>query len=180
MKLQGSETEKNLKRTFTGESKARSKYNMFAEKARDEGLEYVAQVFEATATNEFAHSREVYSRFLNEVRSTEENLITSFMGETAEATKIYKDYEDIARREGFNEIADFYKELREVEESHDLRFRTIYNKLLNNTLYKSSTEALWKCLNCGYIHEGTEAPKACPLCKFPQGWFSPYCDPLKK
>ncbi len=180
MKLQGSETEKILKRTFSGESKARGKYTMYAEKARKEGHEYIAQVFEQIAFNEFAHSREVYWRFLDQVKSTEENLMNSFMGETAEVNTIYKEYEQIARNEGFIEIADFYKELIEVEANHDLRFRTLYDKLLSDTLYKSKTPTLWKCLNCGYIAEGMEAPISCPLCQFPQGWFSPYCDPLKK
>ncbi|MEG2291274.1 MAG: rubrerythrin family protein [Clostridium sp.] len=179
MNFLGSQTEKNLKKTFTGESKANTKYTLYAEKARQQGYHYIAQVFEQTAYNELAHARKVYGGFLNQVKSTEENLMNSFMGEAAEATKIYKEYEDIARKEGFDDVADFYKEVAEVEAIHDIRFRAIYNKLLNGTLYKGDADSLWQCTNCGYIHEGETAPKICPLCKFPQGWFEPYCTPHK-
>jgi len=179
MNFQGSQTEKNLKKTFTGESKANTKYTLYAEKARQQGYHYIAQVFEETSYNELAHARKVYGGFLNQVKSTEENLMNAFMGETAEATKLYKEYEEVARMEGFDEIADFYKEVAEVEAYHDIRFRAIYNKLLSGTLYKGDSDSLWQCTNCGYIHEGSTAPKLCPLCKFPQGWFEPYCIPLK-
>ena len=179
MNFCGSRTEKNLKKTFTGESKANTKYTLYAEKARQEGYHYIAQVFDETAHNELAHARRVYRDFLCEVKSTEENLMNAFMGETAEATAIYKEYEEVARKEGFNEIADFYKELAEVEAEHDFRFRTIYNRLLSSTLYKGDSNSLWQCTNCGYIHEGSTAPKACPLCKFPQTWFQAYCNPLE-
>jgi len=179
MEFYGSQTEKNLKKTFTGESKANTNYTLYAEKARSEGLHYVAQVFDETAFNELAHARRVFGEFLGEVNSTEENLMNAFMGETAEATAIYKEYEEVARREGFEEIADFYKELAEVEAEHDLRFRALYNRLLSCTLYKGDSDSLWQCTNCGYIHEGDTAPKVCPLCKFPQGWFEPYCNPLE-
>ena len=92
---------------------------------------------------------------------------------------IYKEYEEVARKEGFYEIADFYKELAEVETEHDLRFRALYNRLLSSTLYKGYDNSLWQCTNCGYIHEGSTAPKLCPLCNFPQTWFQPYCNPLE-
>lgn len=179
MNLKGSQTEKNLKKTFSGESKANTKYTLYAEKAREEGYQYIADVFEETAHNELAHARESYGEYLGQVKSTEENLINSFMGETAEATKIYKEFEEVARAEGFNEIADFYKELSEVEANHDIRFRKIYNGLITDTLYKGTKNSLWQCTNCGYIHEGATAPIECPLCHFPQGWFMPYCSPSK-
>lgn len=179
MNLQGTQTEKNLKKTFNGESKATTKYRLFAEQALREGLIYIADVFYETAGNELAHAREVYKDYLGQVKSTEENLMNSFMGETSEATKIYKDFEATAREEGFDEIADFYKELAEVEAEHDLRFRALYNKLLNGSLYKGTPCSLWQCTNCGYIHEGEKAPMECPLCHYPQGWFMPYCNPLR-
>lgn len=179
MNLKGSQTEKNLKRTFSGESKANTKYTLYAEKAMEEGYKYISDVFKETAHNELAHAREVYGEYLGQVKSTEDNLMNSFMGESTEATKIYKEYEEVARMEGFNEIADFYKELAEVEAEHDIRFRKIYNGLLTGTLYKGDNDSLWQCTNCGYIHEGASAPIECPLCHFPQGWFMPYCSPLK-
>lgn len=101
------------------------------------------------------------------------------MGESAEATKIYKEYEETARREGFNEIATFFKEVAEVEANHDVRFRNLYNGLLTGTLYKGDKKSLWQCTNCGYIYEGATAPIECPLCHFPQGWFMPYCSQSK-
>lgn len=179
MNLKGSQTEKNLKKTFSGESKATTKYRLYAEKAREEGYKYIADVFEETASNELAHAREVYGEYLGQVKSTQDNLMNSFMGESAEATKIYKEYEETARMEGFDKIADFYKELAEVEADHDIRFRKLYNGLLTSTLYKGNKNSLWQCTNCGYIYEGATAPIECPLCHFPQGWFMPYCSPSK-
>lgn len=179
MNLKGSQTEKNLKKTFSGESKATTKYKLYAEKAREEGYKYIGDVFDETASNELAHAREVYGEYLCQVKSTEDNLMNSFMGESAEATKIYKDYELVARNEGFDKIADFYKELSEVEAEHDIRFRKLYNGLLTDTLYTGTKNDLWKCTNCGYIHEGASAPLQCPLCHFPQGWFMPYCSTSK-
>lgn len=175
MNLKGSKTEKNLYKTFAGESRARNKYNFYAEKARTEGYRYIADVFDETATNEFAHAREVLGRYLNKIKGTEENLIDAAIGEAAESSKIYKDFESIARQEGFIEIADFYKELQEVEESHKERFMLLADRVKNSTVFKSQKPTMWQCMNCGYIHEGTEAPMVCPLCKYPRAYFKPYC-----
>lgn len=173
--LKGSETEKNLLRTFAGESRASNKYMLFAEKAKEDGYQYVAQVFEETAYNERAHSRVVYRDFLKQVRSTADNLMSAIKGETEEVTKIYKEYEDVARSEGFNQIADFYKELREVEESHEKRFKELYDRIMNDMMFKSNKVESWQCMNCGYIHEGLEAPTVCPLCKYPRSYFKIQC-----
>lgn len=178
MELKGSQTEKNLKKTFSGESKANTKYRLFAEQAKKEGFAYIADVFNETASNELAHARTVYKNFLDKVKSTEENLMNAFMGETAEATKIYKEYEETARTEGFTDIANFYKRLSEVEAEHDKKFRELYSRLLDSTLYKGTGKSLWQCTNCGYIYEGPQAPIRCPLCHYPQGWFKPYCNEL--
>ncbi|GAA0122521.1 MULTISPECIES: rubrerythrin [Clostridium] len=173
--LKGSETEKNLLRTFAGESRASNKYMLFAEKAKEDGYQYVAEVFEETSGNERAHSRVVYRDFLKQVRSTANNLMSAIKGETEEFTKLYKEYEDTARKEGFNEIADFYKELREVEESHEKRFQALYDRIKNDTMFKSDKVEFWQCMNCGYIHEGKEAPNVCPLCKYPRAYFKIMC-----
>ena len=109
MDLKGSETEKNLLMTFAGESRASNKYALYAEKAKKEGYEYVAEVFTMTSLNERAHSRVVYDKFLNQVKSTADNLMAAVKGETEEFTDIYKRFEDTARKEGFTEIAEFYK-----------------------------------------------------------------------
>lgn len=171
--LKGSETEKNLYKTFAGESRARAKYTMFAEKARSEGYQWIGDVFNLTAGNEYAHSREVYNRYLGLVGTTMDNLMAAAMGETEEFKDIYKEFEETARKEGLEEIADFYKELREVEESHQKRFLDLYEKVKSGTFYTSKEPIHWICLNCGYIHEGKEAPMVCPLCKFPRSYFKP-------
>ncbi len=143
----GSQTEKNLKKTFTGESKANTKYTLYAEKARSEGLHYVAQVFDETAFNELAHARRVFAEFLGGVNSTEENLMNAFMGETAEATAIYKEYEEVARKEGFEEIADFYKEVAE-------EILTPYGDVLIVDIYMKDPLHLWYVLFVDSLKDG--------------------------
>ncbi|GFZ34367.1 rubrerythrin [Clostridium zeae] len=173
MEIKDSETLKNLLKTFAGESRARNKYNLYAEKARQEGFVWIGQVFDLTASNEYAHAREAWAKYLCMVKSTEENLLDAMEGEWQEANKIYKEFEEVARKEGFEAIANFYKELREVEESHRERFKDIYEKVKCGTVFKSSTESVWRCMNCGYIYEGKQVPEVCPLCKFPRAYFEP-------
>jgi len=176
MDLKGSQTEKNLLRTFAGESRARNKYTFYGEKAEAEGYEYIAKVFEETAGNEMAHAREVFRRYLGMVKGTAENLADAAQGEAAESSKIYKEFERVAREEGFNEIADFYKELAEVEEHHMERFMTLQKRVEKEEMFKCNKDVKWQCMNCGYIHVGKEAPKVCPLCKFPQAYFMMICE----
>ena len=172
MDLKGSKTEKNLYRTFAGESRANTKYTLYAEKARQEGYQWVGEIFDETAKNELAHARRVYGQFLKNVKSTCDNLVDSINGETEEYKDIYKRFENEARQEGFNDIADFFKELQEVEEAHSKR----YKKLYDGTMFSGPKESKWCCMNCGYIHEGVEAPLICPLCKFPRAYFKPCCE----
>jgi rubrerythrin len=171
MNLKGSKTEKNLFKTFAGESRVRNKYTFYAEKAREDGYMYVADIFEETAGNEMAHAREAYRRYLDRVGNTKNNLIEAALGEAEENKVIYKEFEETARDEGFEEIADFYKELQEVEGHHKERFLALAKKLKEGKIFKSSREAEWLCLNCGYIYEGKEAPMRCPLCKYPRSYF---------
>lgn len=171
MNLKGSKTEKNLYKTFAGECRARSKYNLYAEKAKSEGFMWVAEVFDSTASNEFAHAREAYKRYLCKISTTKNNLIESALGEAEESCVIYKEFEDIAREEGLMEIADFYKELREVEEHHKERFLDLAKRIKEDKMFKSDKKSLWQCMNCGYIYEGNEAPLNCPLCKYPRSYF---------
>lgn len=179
MELKGSQTEKNLLRTFAGESRARNKYDFYAEKARREGYEYIASVFEETAHNEKAHARESFGRYLDMIKGTEENLRDAAAGEALESSKLYKQFEEIAREEGFIEIADFYKELSEVEEHHMNRYLDILNNLENGMEFKRAEPVKWQCMNCGYIHEGEEAPNVCPLCKYPKAYFKIACEDYK-
>jgi rubrerythrin len=171
MNLKGSKTEKNLFKTFAGESRARNKYTFYAEKARADGFMYVADVFDETAGNEKAHAREVYRRYLDRVSNTKNNLIDAAIGESEENKVIYKEFEETARDEGFDEIADFYKELQEVEGHHKERFLALAKRLKEGKMFRADKETEWICLNCGYIYEGKEAPMECPLCKFPRAYF---------
>jgi rubrerythrin len=179
MELKGSQTEKNLLRTFAGEARARDKYDFYAEKSKMEGYEYIASVFQQTAMNEYAHAREALRRYLGLVKNTADNLMDAAQGESLESSKLYKKFENTARQEGFEEIADFYKELREVEENHLDRFLTILDHLNNDTAFKRDTPVKWQCMNCGYIYIGEEAPVSCPLCKFPRSYFKIYCEDYK-
>jgi len=179
MQLNGSKTERNLLTTFAGESRARNKYTFYADKAEKEGYEYIASIFEATANNEKAHAREVFNRFLKMNKNTAENLKEAAKGEAFESSKLYKKFEKEAREEGFIEIADFYKEIQEVEENHEIRFMKIYENLVAGMMFKRNTEVKWQCMNCGYIHIGEEAPAICPLCKFPMAYFKINCEAYK-
>lgn len=176
MNLKGSQTEKNLYKTLLGESKARTLYTLFGEKARIDGYQWVGEVFDQTSSNELAHARKVYNSFLNLLGDTKENLNEAINGETNEYEALYKNFEDVAREEGFINIADFYKELREVEESHSNKFKDLYKRIDTDTMFKGNNDSIWICMNCGYIHEGSEAPLICPLCSYPRAYFKPECE----
>lgn len=177
-----SKTQENLLKAFAGESMARNKYTFFAKQARAEGFEWIARVFEETADNERAHAEEEYEKMRDNVemtntynihalRKTTENLKAAAAGEKFEWNSMYPEFEKAARAEGEIEIADMFKEIREVEEKHEERYLKLVEMLEKNTLFETEKEVEWKCLNCGYIHKGTSAPDACPSCKKPQGWY---------
>ena len=176
MDLSGSKTEKNLYRTFASESRAKNKYNLYAEKARQEGLQWVAAIFDEISENEKAHSRRIWGDFLNLICSTENNLRESIAIEGNEYSNVYRRYSKEAREEGFEQIAEFYEELAEAEEAHEKKFKIIYNKLVKNELFKGDIDSKWCCMNCGYTHEGSEAPVVCPLCKYPRAYFKSSCE----
>lgn len=175
-------TQENLLKAFTGESIARNKYTFFAKQARKEGYEWIARVFEETADNERAHAEEEYELMKDKVVMTNtydihalgttlENLKDAAGGEKYENESMYPEFEKTAQEEGENEAATLFKEIAEVEEKHEERYLKLAQLLENDTLYQRNEEVEWKCLNCGYIHKGTEAPKICPLCKKPQSWY---------
>jgi len=177
-----SKTQENLLKAFAGESMARNKYTFFAKQARKEGLEWIACVFEETAENERAHAEEEYEKMdetvemtntydIHKLGTTVENLKHAAEGEKFEWGTMYPEFQKIAQDEGEAEIAAFFKEVSEVEEKHEERYNILADKLEKGTLYKSDSEEEWKCLNCGYIHKGTEAPDKCPVCKKPQKWY---------
>ena len=183
--LKGSETEKNLLKAFAGESQARNRYTYFASVAKKEGYEQISAIFLETAENEKEHAK-VFFKYLNEIGepleitaiypagkigTTAENLLAAADGEKAEWGKIYPDFEKVAKKEGFDEIATSFKEIAEVEEKHEKRYRKLLNNIKENKVFKRDKIVKWKCRNCGYVHEGKEAPKLCPACKHPQAYY---------
>ncbi|MCL5010802.1 MAG: rubrerythrin family protein [Patescibacteria group bacterium] len=177
-------TQQNLLKAIAGESMARNKYAYFAEIAMKEGLVWVARVFEETADNERAHAKEELEKIKGKVEMTNTydvhsladtliNLRNAAAGEKYEWGVMYPNFEKEAREEGENEIADFFKEVAEVEEKHEERFNKLADLLESGKMLESDKEIEWKCLNCGYIHKGASAPEKCPLCQKPQGWYMP-------
>ncbi len=170
MKLKGTKTEKNLWEAFAGESQARNKYTYFASRAKKEGYEQIAAVFTETAENEKEHAKMAF-KFLKALGTTEENLKTAAEGENYEWTDMYKSFEKDAREEGFEEIADFFHEVGEVEEQHEKRYLALLNNIKEGKVFKRDEEVKWHCRNCGYVHKGKEAPKECPACYHPQAHY---------
>ncbi|HHX95781.1 MAG TPA: rubrerythrin family protein [Clostridia bacterium] len=173
--LKGSKTEQNLKAAFAGESQARNKYTYYAGVAKKEGYEQIAGIFLETADNEKEHAK-LWLKFLNGIGNTEENLVDAASGENYEYTTMYKEFEEVARQEGFDEIADFFREVGEVEEAHEKRFLKLLENLRNGEVFKKKETVRWKCRNCGYIHEGPEAPEKCPACAHPQSYYEVFCE----
>ena len=158
MELKGSKTEQSLLTAFAGESQARNKYTYFSEVAKEEGLEQISAIFMETAENEREHTRREFE-FLKGIGDTAANLQVAADGENYEWTDMYPGMEKIAREEGFTEIADFFKEVAEVEEEHEKRYLALLKNVKEGMVFKRDKEVKWKCRNCGYIHKGTEAPE---------------------
>lgn len=191
MELKGSQTEKNLLKSFAGESQARMRYTYFASVARKEGYRQIEGYFLETADNEKEHAK-VFFKHLEEsggraleitasypagkIGTTEENLLAAAEGENEEHTKLYPEFEKIAREEGFEEIAVSFHEIAEVEEYHERRYRKLLANIENGTVFKKDSPVRWKCRNCGYVHEGEEAPKLCPSCSHKQEHFEVWCE----
>ncbi len=170
MELKGSRTERNLEAAFAGESQARNKYTYFAVMAEMEGFEQIAAIFTETAENEREHARREFA-FLRNIGDTAANLKAAAAGEHYEWTEMYPGFERVAREEGFTEIANFFKEVAEVEEQHEKRYLALLKNVQEGKVFKKDKVVKWKCRNCGYVHEGTEAPKRCPACDFPQSYY---------
>ena len=170
MELKGSQTEQNLLAAFAGESQARNKYTYYAAVAKEEGFEQIAGIFLETAENEREHAKKEFD-FLKGIGATNTNLKAAAEGEHYEWTQMYPEFERVAREEGFSEIADFFKEVGEVEEEHEKRYFALLKNLEGGKVFKNDKVVRWKCRNCGYVHEGTEAPEKCPACGFPQSYY---------
>ncbi len=181
--LKGSKTEQNLLKAFAGESQARNRYTYFASAARKEGFEQISAIFLETADNEKEHAKVFFKHLegrdveitatypAGKIGTTAENLLAAANGEKMEWGTLYPEFEGIARQEGFNEIADSFKEIAEVEQQHEKRYLKLLENVKNGLVFKKPAVVRWKCRNCGYVHEGREAPRECPACKHPQSFY---------
>ena len=172
MELKGSKTEKNLMEAFAGESQARNKYTFFASKAKKDGYEQIAAIFEETALNEKEHAK-IWFKYLNggDVPSTEENLKSAAEGENFEWTDMYERMAKEAEEEGFTEIAAKFKMVGAIEKEHEARYLRLLENVKDGIVFSRDDDRIWKCRNCGHIIVGKFAPKMCPVCNHPESYF---------
>ena len=172
MELKGTKTYENLKAAFAGESQARNKYTYFASKAKKDGYEQIAAIFEETALNEKEHAK-IWFKLLEggAIKSTEENLEAAADGENYEWTDMYAEFAKTAREEGFDEIADKFEAVGQIEKAHEERYRKLLANINDKKVFSSDGESIWVCRNCGHIIIGKEAPEVCPVCNHPQSYF---------
>lgn len=168
--LKGSKTEENLREAFAGESQARNKYTYYAKVAQKEGYERIAAYFLETAENEMEHAK-LHFKLLNGIGSTADNLRAAAAGEMEEFTEMYPRMAQQARAEGFTEIAFHFEAIGKIEKAHKERYQKLLEELEAGTLFKQEDSGRWRCRKCGHLHLGEEAPKVCPVCKHPQGYF---------
>ena len=181
--LKGTRTEQNLLKAFAGESQARMRYDYFAKQARKEGLEQIAAIFEETSLNEKEHAKRFF-KFLEGgmvevtaafpagvIGNTMENLKAAAEGENEEWTELYPMFADIAEEEGFKAVAVAFRMIAEAEKAHENRYLKLYSNLEEGKVFEREGNLVWKCRNCGYLHEGKKAPKTCPACLHPQSYF---------
>lgn len=172
MELKGSKTEANLMAAFAGESQARNKYDYYASKAKKDGYEQIAAIFEETARNEKEHAKLWFKELHGgNVPSTEENLLDAANGENYEWTEMYKEFAKTAREEGFDQIAKLFEGVGAIEKEHEERYLTLLGKVKNNLVFKSDEETIWVCRNCGHVYRGKEALEVCPVCKHPKSFM---------
>lgn len=181
--VKGTQTEKNLLTSFAGESQARMRYTYFASVAKKEGYEQISAIFMETADQEKEHAKrmfkwleggpvEITAKYpAGVIGATLENLKASAAGENEEWSVDYPHFAEVAEKEGFEAIAEMYRNIAIAEKGHEERYRALLNNIENGTVFKKSEEVIWQCRNCGYIHTGTEAPKECPACAHPQAHF---------
>lgn len=181
--LKGTKTEKNLLAAFAGESQARNRYTYFASAARKEGFEQIANIFIETAENEKEHAKVFFKHLeggdaeitasypAGAIKDTKSNLEAAAAGEKLEWTTLYADFGKIAQEEGFPEVARSFEQISKVERFHESRYRKLISNIDNKEVFKKKTSVKWHCINCGYVFEGTEAPKECPACKHPQSFY---------
>ena len=168
--LKGTKTEANLMAAFAGESQARNKYTYYASKAKKDGFEQIAALFEETAAQEKEHAK-MWFKLFHGIGTTEENLLDAAKGEYDEWTDMYPTMAKEAREEGFDEIAELFEGVAAIEKEHELRYRKLLENVKGKLVFSRDGDSIWQCRNCGHIHIGKTAPEVCPVCNHPQAYF---------
>lgn len=188
MTIKGTRTEQNLLKAFAGESQARNRYTYFASVAKKDGFEQISAIFLETADNEKEHAK-VFFCYLEggdteitatypagRIGTTAENLLAAAEGEKMEWSALYPDFAAVADEEGFADVATSWREIAEVEDKHEKRYRALLANVKSNKVFTKDNPIRWKCRNCGYIHEGASAPFECPACKHPQAYYEVFVE----
>ena len=173
MELKGTKTESNLWTAFAGESQARNKYNYWASKARKDGFEVIARIFDETADNEKEHAKLCF-KHLSQIKDTYDNLLMAAAGEHEEWTDMYKKFSEVAKKEGFADLSKQFARIASIEKHHEERYRDYAKKLKDGTLFKCTCKdcvCTWECVNCGFHLKAKDAPAECPACNHPRGYF---------
>ncbi len=172
MELKGSKTEANLMAAFAGESQARNKYTYYASKAKKDGYEQIAAIFEETANNEREHAKLWFKALHNnDIPDTLTNLKDAANGEHYEWDEMYKEFAVIAKEEGFEDIAKLFEGVGKIEKEHEERYLKLVDNINNHLVFKKDGETVWICRNCGHVYVGKEALKVCPVCKHPESFM---------
>ncbi len=177
MELKGSKTEENLLKAFAGESQARNKYTYYASKAKKDGYEQIAAIFEETANNEKEHAK-LWFKELNGgvIPDTIVNLEDAANGENFEWTDMYKEFAEVAKEEGFDRIADLFEKVGEIEKHHEERYLKLLQNIKDERVFHKDGDKIWICRNCGYVYTGKDALEVCPVCKHPQSFMEQKAD----
>ena len=170
MNLKGSKTEQNLMAAFAGESQARNKYDYYASKAKKDGYEQIAAIFQETANNEKEHAK-LWFKLFHGINSTLDNLLDAAAGEHYEWTEMYEEFARVADEEGFYDIAARFRGVAAIEKHHEERYRKLAEAVKGGEVFVKMDENVWVCRNCGHIHIGKSAPEVCPVCAHPQAYF---------
>jgi len=170
-KYAGTQTEKNLETAFAGESMARNKYTYFASRAKKDGFEQIAAIFQETADNEKEHAKLWFKELHNGMPDTPANLKAAAEGENYEWTDMYAGFAEVADKEGFPELAEKFRGVAAIEKRHEERYRALLKNIEMDEVFKKSEVKIWQCRNCGHIVIGVAAPEECPVCAHPQAYF---------
>ncbi|MGI6184261.1 MAG: rubrerythrin [Candidatus Fimadaptatus sp.] len=176
MELKGSQTERNLRAAFAGESEACVKYGYYASRARKDGMNLVADIFGETSGNEREHAKIWFKLLHDGMPLTPENLADAASGEHYEWTEMYRGFAQTAREEGFDRIAYLFEAVANIEREHEARYNKLLDSVRAGDMFEKDKEVIWVCSNCGHIHIGPNAPEVCPVCEHPRAYFMMKCE----